>query len=92
MSIIATTHNPALLNSLSREDIPGVVICYRDSELGDSRFVRLIDLPTYPELMATGRIGDLLAKGLLEKAVHVTEEERDKEFADKLKWIEEELE
>lgn len=92
MSIIATTHNPALLNALSRDDIPGVVVCYRDLEKGDSQLVRLMDLPSYPELMTQGRVGDLLARGLIEKAVHETEEDREQDFAKKLKWIEEELE
>lgn len=91
MSVIATTHNPALLNALSREDIPGVVVCYRDPVEGDSRFVRLVDLPSYPELMAAGRLGDLLTTGLIEKAAHETEEDRTREYDQKMRWIEEEL-
>ncbi len=72
--------------------IPGVMICYRDAKNGDSRFVRWIDLPSYPELMATDSIGNLMTKGLIEKAARETQAEREKKLMQKMKWIKEELE
>jgi len=65
IDVIVTTHNPAALNALEAEDIPGVVVCYRDVDEGDSRFISWMDLPNYPELMAKGRIGDIVTQGLI---------------------------
>ncbi len=65
IDVIVTTHNPALLNALEAEDVPGVVVCYRDVDEGDSRFISWMDLPNYPELMARGRIGDIVTQGLV---------------------------
>jgi hypothetical protein len=48
---IVTTHNPALLIALKAEDIPGVVLCYRDEHDGGSKFKAWVDLPDYPALM-----------------------------------------
>lgn len=30
--MLVTTHNPTVLNALESEDIPGVVVCYRDAK------------------------------------------------------------
>lgn len=65
IDVLVTTHNPAVLNALEAEDIPGVVVCYRDIIEGDSRFISWTDLPNYPELMAKGRIGDIVTQGLV---------------------------
>ncbi|SFR17218.1 AAA family ATPase [Desulfoscipio geothermicus] len=65
IDVIVTTHNPAVLNAVKAEDVPGVVVCYRDAVEGDSRFVSWVDLPNYPELMAKGRIGDIVMQGLV---------------------------
>jgi hypothetical protein len=65
IDVMVTTHNPAVLNALEAEDIPGVVVCYRDANEGDSRFISWMDLPNYPELMAKGRIGDIVTQGLV---------------------------
>jgi len=72
LDLIVTTHNPAILNALSADDIPGVVVCYRDAADGSSRFVSWVDLPDYPELMARGGIGDIISQGFIapEPAFH----------------------
>ncbi len=36
IDVIVTTHNPAVLNALEAEDVPGVVVCYRDADEGDT--------------------------------------------------------
>jgi len=86
IDIIVTTHNPASLNALKAEDIPGVVVCYRDAVEGDSRFISWIDLPNYPELMAKGRIGDIITNGPVNLQFPAT---KDKE--DLLRWAERRL-
>lgn len=65
LDVLVTTHNPAVLNAIEAEEMAGVVICYRDAVEGDSRFVSWVDLPNYPELMARGRIGDIVMQGLV---------------------------
>jgi len=77
IDVIVTTHNPASLNALESEDIPGVVVCYRDTEDGDSRFISWIDLPNYPELMAKGRIGDIVTQGLVNLQSATTKNKED---------------
>ena len=62
---------PALLDALPDEAVPDVVFCYRDPEDGSSRLVRLDDLPTYPELVAQGSLGDLATSGALERAAKI---------------------
>lgn len=69
LSVLLTSHNPALLDALPTEATPKVVFCYRDPELGDSRLVRLQDLPDFPELIAQGALGRLMTEGMLERFV-----------------------
>jgi len=67
LSILLTSHNPALLDALPHRALPDVVFCYRDPEEGDSRLVRLSDLPNYPELVARGPLGRLVTQGVLDR-------------------------
>jgi predicted ATPase len=66
LRVLLTTHNPALLDRLPTEAIPHVVCAYRDPDEGDSRLVRLEDLPSYPELIARGPLGQLMTRGVLD--------------------------
>lgn len=68
LRVLLTTHNPALMNALRPEALAAVVVCFRD-EAGNSRLVRLADLPRYPELVAQGRLGDIATRGVLEKFI-----------------------
>ncbi|HEY3365762.1 MAG TPA: ATP-binding protein [Symbiobacteriaceae bacterium] len=88
IQVIATTHNPALLNALTKDDLKGVTVCYRDAETGTSRFVPWLEIPSYPALMARARLGDLVARGDVLAAVHA---DPDKETKDALDWIKENL-
>lgn len=88
VQVIATTHNPALLNALTPEDLHGVVVCYRDGKKGDSRFVPWLEVPSYPALMARARLGDLVAQGDVLRAVHENPEQETKKA---LEWIKENL-
>lgn len=61
IDVIITTHNPALLNTIQRDDLIGVSICYRNQNSGSSEFVQFVDIKKYPELLAQGNLGDLVA-------------------------------
>lgn len=69
LRVLLTTHNPALVDTLPAEATPDIVYCYRDPGEGDSRLVRLEDLPNYPELVARGPLGQLMTRGILERMV-----------------------
>ncbi len=69
LSVLLTSHNPALLDALPIEAIPKVVFCYRDPKEGDSRLVQLEKLPDYPELIAQGSLGHLMTAGMLDRFV-----------------------
>jgi predicted ATPase len=69
LRVLLTTHNPALVDTLPPEATPDIVYCYRDPSEGDSRLVRLEDLPNYPELVARGPLGQLMTRGILERMV-----------------------
>jgi len=69
LRVLLTTHNPALVDTLPPEATPDIVYCYRDAAEGDSRLVRLEDLPSYPELVARGPLGQLMTRGILERMV-----------------------
>lgn len=69
LSVLISSHNPALLDSLPKSAIEGTVFCYRDQQDGSSKLVRLGDLPRYPELVAQGEVGHLLTTGLLDRFV-----------------------
>jgi len=86
--VVLTSHNPALLDALPVTSLPNVVFCYRDPECGDSRLVRLSDLPAYPELVAQGPLGRLLTQGIVDRFVK-TATTPEQQVQQKLHWIEE---
>lgn len=61
--VVITTHSPALLNALPGDDHRGVVVIDRDPSSGTSRSTRLVDLPGYHAVMATGGLGDVVSAG-----------------------------
>lgn len=61
--VVLTTHSPALLNALDGNDHSGVVVIGRDRGTGRSRATRLVDVPGYYAMMATGGLGDVVAAG-----------------------------
>lgn len=86
LRLLLSTHNPALMDALPDEALQDVVFCYRDKVGGDSRLVRLSDLPNYPELLVQGTLGDLVTQGILDKFVKspTTPEQRKQQA---LEWL-----
>jgi hypothetical protein len=66
--------------------LPDVVCCYRDRTEGDSRLVRLGDLPKYPALMAQGSLGDLVTRQVIDRYLHDTRT-AEEEKAAALSWL-----
>ncbi|MFG5411180.1 ATP-binding protein [Piscinibacter sakaiensis] len=69
LRVLLTTHNPALLDALPTRALSDVVFCYRDKQGGDSKLIRLADVPDSPELFAKGTLGQLVTTGALERFV-----------------------
>ena len=66
LRILLTSHNPALLDALPDEAAPNVVFCYRDTNKGSSRLVRLGDIDDYPALIMRGRLGESMTTGAID--------------------------
>ncbi len=87
LTILLSTHNPAMLDALPNEAVPKVVFCYRDPKSGSSQLVRMEDLPDYPELIAQGSLGDLLTRGLIDRFVKQQDKGEEKKLK-ALEWLE----
>jgi hypothetical protein len=72
VDVVATTHNPALLDALGPEMVPFVIVSHRDSESGDSKLTLLEDVANLPKLMAQGRLGAVATSGALERSLNPT--------------------
>lgn len=75
VDIVATTHNPALLDALGPEMVPFVIVAHRDSESGGSKLTLLEDVANLPKLMARGRLGAVAASGALERSLNQSSSE-----------------
>jgi predicted ATPase len=79
IKVMVTTHNPATLNALTPKQLEGVVLCTGD------KFIKLYDLPRYPELLESGQLGDLVTSRVIDQYLaHNFEEERQTEA---LEWL-----
>lgn len=87
--VLATTHNPATLNSLTDEQLAGVVVCHWDDAVGASLLTPLTELPDYLSVIAAGRLGDAAERGVIEKAAHQpTAKEAAEAKRKSLEWVE----
>jgi len=69
IDVIATTHNPALLDAAGPRMVPFITIAHRDEDSGVSRLTQLEDVTLLPKLMASGSLGKLNSDGSLEAAL-----------------------
>lgn len=87
LRVLITSHNPALLDAVPDSALGDVLCCYRDTQGGDSRIVRLADLERFPELVVQGTLGQLMTKQVLDRFLkdESTAEQREQ---DGLRWLE----
>ncbi len=69
IDVIITTHNSALLNAVSKDELIGVSIAYRNEENGGSEFIQFVDINKYPKLLAKGSLGDLVISDEILKSI-----------------------
>ena len=67
IDILVTTHNPALMDELTPDFIPFVMVAYRDQDTGESQLIPLDEIKNLPKLMASGSLGKITQEGLLEQ-------------------------
>ncbi len=88
LTVLLTSHNPALSDSLPDELLGDVLYCYRDPKEGDSRIKRLRDYERYPELVAQGTLGRLMTDRIIERHLKDTKTPEERKHA-ALTWLEE---
>ncbi|MBD2480862.1 AAA family ATPase [Planktothrix sp. FACHB-1365] len=69
IDILVTTHNPALMDELTPDFIPFVMVVYRDQDTGESQLIPLDEIENLPKLIASGSLGKITQQGLLEKSL-----------------------
>jgi predicted ATPase len=69
VDVLATTHNPALLDAMGTEMVPFITVAHRDRKTGHSVLILLEDVKQLPKLLAQGTVGRLSSKGLIEKSL-----------------------
>lgn len=65
--IVATTHNPALLDALTPEQLEAVVVCHHDPATQAASMTRLLELPGADILLERGRLGDLVTREVIDE-------------------------
>lgn len=67
LNVLVTTHNPATLDSLTPEQLQGVVVCFWDKAQKASRLLPLLEIPKADVLLERGQLGDLVTQRILEQ-------------------------
>jgi hypothetical protein len=57
IDILATTHNPAVLDAAGLPMLPFITVAHRDATTGASRLTPLEDIRLLPKLLAGGNLG-----------------------------------
>ena len=86
LKVLVTTHNPATMNFLTRDQLEGVVLCTWDAANESTSLVRLDELPRYDEFLERGRLGDLVTRRVIDQYLAPEFEVRQKKKA--LAWLE----
>ena len=84
LRVLLSTHNPALMDALPDEAIADVVFCFRNTEEGDSRLIRLGDMYDFPGLISQGPLGQLVTAGIVDrfiKSPHTPEDRKQQALA-----------
>jgi hypothetical protein len=85
LNVLVTTHNPATLDSLTEEQLAGVVLCFWDKKQKASRLLPLLELPRADVLLERGHLGDLVTRRILEQHLVPGFEEHQKQKA--TEWL-----
>ena len=84
IDIVFTTHNSALLNCLSKEQLAGISVAFRSEKNGASEFMQFVDIPGYHLLLTGGGVGDIVTDDSLTNAI-----KNPKQYSINVNWLEE---
>jgi len=86
IQVVMTTHNPALMDAVPKDELPNVLCSYRDLKSHASDIRRLGELPQYLDL-AMGSLGEAATDRELERLV--TDKRTEKELQEqRVAWLE----
>lgn len=85
LHVLATTHNPATMNALTREQLNSVMLVVAAGRDGAAKLVRLHDLPGYVDFVERGRLGDLVTRRVYEQ--HLSSGYEDARKVEIEKWV-----
>ncbi len=86
LRVLVTTHNPAIMNNLTSEQMKGVVLCTWSEEKQAADLVELDSLPRSDELLERGQLGDLVSRRVIEQYLAPEFEEQHRQKM--LEWVE----
>lgn len=86
LKVLVTTHNPATMNSLTDEQMKGVVLCTWSQTKESADLVELGELPRSDELLERGQLGDLVSRRVVEQ--HLAPEFEERQRKKVLEWVE----
>jgi len=86
LNVLVTTHNPAALNDLTKEQLDCVEVCHYDAEEQADKITPLSKLPFSDVLLQQGQLGDLMTKNILETYLMPKFEEEQQKKAES--WLE----
>lgn len=69
IDVLITTHNPALLDAMGENMVPFIVVANRNLETGSSELNLLESIDSLPKMLASGTLGEITSKGLIEKSL-----------------------
>ncbi|MCK5356610.1 MAG: ATP-binding protein, partial [Methyloprofundus sp.] len=80
LNVLVTTHNPATLNNLTKEQLDCVEVCHYNAEQQADQITPLSKVPFSDVLLQQGQLGDLMTKNVLESYLmpHFEEEQQKK--------------
>jgi predicted ATPase len=75
LSVLVTTHNPATLNALTPEQLDGVVVAHWLQARGSAVLTPLRQVPNVQDLLASGRLGDLVTRRVVDSYLQTETDE-----------------
>ena len=77
IDVLFTTHNAILLNALTKKDLYGVNISYREQYDGSGKIVSLVKIEDLHSLLANGKLGDVFTEGKILDFIKKVQEKDD---------------
>ncbi|WP_419934532.1 AAA family ATPase [Candidatus Palauibacter sp.] len=87
VNVVLSTHNPVTLDSLTENQLQGVVLAFRSRNDGSTKLQRLVDLPRHDELLERGSLGGLVTRRIIDQ--YVRDEASEERAAKMRRWLEE---